>query len=543
MSHQAIVALVGQSGLDTIAMNNNAGVGYTAWAPIGGLNCINSAQGGTGAGACPTITQLQSTLSNTGAFTASQTTCRMSWSGALAAEIDMGLIINGSAGQIILKILTHAVLGRDYVAGDLVQDLTHTDAISAGVPACFTFGYSGSGLTAASEAVWTGVECLATSTGAASVPFATSPSSAHGTGGKGSYFYGFPGVTGTVDNGPNNAYGVGQVKVPTAGTWSNLQLYIIPPLPGGGTSTNANLQSCVNAAYVTASGQQNPPGISDGQQNIAIKGNVPVGLLQDNTHTDAVAANNFINYGVALVQGNPNVYFSALGSTWTSTDPDTVPMTACGDINPAVSGTQYAEIISTSPRPGPGTVETSSIATVGGTFSGLNVITYANSGTGTFKWYINNPAGNQAGGPTGNQTGTLSAVLGGVVQDLSHTDVIVAGQAFANSFTGLSNFQMSAQSIAFRAGATPISASIFESNDGLRQGSIEAVTGTALTYNGDWEALFDQAGIAPGPFNGRMLAWLNIQLSASYTSLPAAQEAFALSQGAPNWSSMGSFTA
>jgi len=79
-------------------------------------------------------------------------------------------------------------------------------------------------------------------------------------------------------------------------------------------------------------------------------------------------------------------------------------------------------------------------------------------------------------------------------------------------------------------------------NDGLRQATVRASTGTALDHDGDWQALFDQAGIAPGPFNGRMLAWVNAQLSAAFTSLPSALDAFAISQGAPNWSSLGTFT-
>ena len=79
-------------------------------------------------------------------------------------------------------------------------------------------------------------------------------------------------------------------------------------------------------------------------------------------------------------------------------------------------------------------------------------------------------------------------------------------------------------------------------NDGLRQATVRAATGTALTYDGDWDALFDQAGISAGPFNQRMLAWVNTQLSANYTDLTSALDAFAVSQGAPNWSSLGSFT-
>ena len=71
------------------------------------------------------------------------------------------------------------------------------------------------------------------------------------------------------------------------------------------------------------------------------------------------------------------------------------------------------------------------------------------------------------------------------------------------------------------------------------QQAVRDTTGTALDYNGDWSALFDQDGIAAGDFNGRMLAWINQYLGASHTSLPAAQQAFAVEQGFANWSSMG----
>lgn len=43
-------------------------------------------------------------------------------------------------------------------------------------------------------------------------------------------------------------------------------------------------------------------------------------------------------------------------------------------------------------------------------------------------------------------------------------------------------------------------------NQGARQQSVRDVTGTALDYNGDFSALFDQAGIPAGDWNGRMLA-------------------------------------
>lgn len=77
----------------------------------------------------------------------------------------------------------------------------------------------------------------------------------------------------------------------------------------------------------------------------------------------------------------------------------------------------------------------------------------------------------------------------------------------------------------------------------LRQQSVRDVTGTALDYNGDWLALFADAGFTTGTFNERMLAYLNDRLAASHTSLPAAMQAFAVDQGFANWSSMGTFDA
>lgn len=81
-----------------------------------------------------------------------------------------------------------------------------------------------------------------------------------------------------------------------------------------------------------------------------------------------------------------------------------------------------------------------------------------------------------------------------------------------------------------------------QTNDGLKQQTVRAATGTAYDYDGDWSALFDKAGIAPGPFNQRLLAWINGQLSSSYTDINDAEAAFAVSQGAPSWSALGTFT-
>lgn len=80
------------------------------------------------------------------------------------------------------------------------------------------------------------------------------------------------------------------------------------------------------------------------------------------------------------------------------------------------------------------------------------------------------------------------------------------------------------------------------SNDSAKQAVVRASTGTAHSYNGDWHALFDAAGIAVGDFSGRMLGWINGQLSSAYTNVNEAMAAFAINQGASDWSSLGTFT-
>lgn len=90
------------------------------------------------------------------------------------------------------------------------------------------------------------------------------------------------------------------------------------------------------------------------------------------------------------------------------------------------------------------------------------------------------------------------------------------------------------------------------SQQSLRQASIRAVTGTALTYEGDWHALFTMDGISsgftdsqgvfrPATYDERLLAWINLKLSASYVNLPEAQQALANYAGAFNFSSIGTF--
>lgn len=80
------------------------------------------------------------------------------------------------------------------------------------------------------------------------------------------------------------------------------------------------------------------------------------------------------------------------------------------------------------------------------------------------------------------------------------------------------------------------------SQQSLRQASIRAVTSTTYTYEGDWHALWDILGIAAGQFNERMLAYINGQLSTSYTEVNGAMAAFAAANGSTTFQAIGTFT-
>lgn len=81
------------------------------------------------------------------------------------------------------------------------------------------------------------------------------------------------------------------------------------------------------------------------------------------------------------------------------------------------------------------------------------------------------------------------------------------------------------------------------SQQGYRQASVRTVTGTANTYEGDWHALFDLASIPAGEFNGRLLSWINLKLSAAYTEINGAMAALAAFFGAADFGSLGTFDA
>lgn len=76
------------------------------------------------------------------------------------------------------------------------------------------------------------------------------------------------------------------------------------------------------------------------------------------------------------------------------------------------------------------------------------------------------------------------------------------------------------------------------SNQSELHQDVRVLSGTASNHNSDWHAWFTVELIGDGPFNARMLAWINQRLVASHTNLPAAQIALAQAQGFQKFSDM-----
>lgn len=67
------------------------------------------------------------------------------------------------------------------------------------------------------------------------------------------------------------------------------------------------------------------------------------------------------------------------------------------------------------------------------------------------------------------------------------------------------------------------------------QNNIQAITGTDLTYNEDWSALFDDNSIFEGAFNDRMVAYLQSVLDSSLDNLNELKALYAIRQGLDRW--------
>lgn len=79
-------------------------------------------------------------------------------------------------------------------------------------------------------------------------------------------------------------------------------------------------------------------------------------------------------------------------------------------------------------------------------------------------------------------------------------------------------------------------------NQEERQIDIRASTSTTRDHNSDWHAQFTKDGIAAGPFNARMIAWINLELTASYSNMNDAMRAYAVNQGFTQFQSINNLT-
>lgn len=81
------------------------------------------------------------------------------------------------------------------------------------------------------------------------------------------------------------------------------------------------------------------------------------------------------------------------------------------------------------------------------------------------------------------------------------------------------------------------------SNQGERHASAQGISGFVgdLPYNEAFLRMFDTELVPAGTFNERLLMWINARLATTYTSLPEAQNAFAVSVGRRAWDDVGTF--
>ena len=100
---------------------------------------------------------------------------------------------------------------------------------------------------------------------------------------------------------------------------------------------------------------------------------------------------------------------------------------------------------------------------------------------------------------------------------------------------------LSAQSSTMTGTFTTPSAITEGDAQGKKQQTVRNETGTALTWEGDWHALFTIKSVAAGTFNERLLAWINQELGTSYTEINGAKHALAAANGAGDWASLETF--
>lgn len=426
----------GQAGNDTVNLAvNNGGSGFTAYGPVGGIICTPAWEANP-----PLISLASGQLNNHSAHTASNMSVRITSSTSLSANVSLFLNVGGSdldgAGNMMLVLLSKANHGGADYGNVSLQDLSHTDAVPGGQTLALAESFAGTGQSG--QILFEGVFWEADQPGGACVPFSASPNGASSSNflvmnTKAPRWIGLNG--GMVANA--SAVGEAQAIAPTGGTWSNIQANV-HTAPGGAGTLHYYFKSCLQATF---NGTTTP---NHGNQVLAIPDNIGAGIVDDASGTDAVPQGYLINYEHSEDSGGPNtITYSAIGSTWTSAEPNVTPMITADTPGSSTYSGVYVQF-NNSPRLGNSQLEGLAVCPTGGTFSSLSMLQYGAPASGAPVFSFFNT------GALGNQTVTIGATPGVVVQDLSHTDAVPAGGTFANSSSNNANFLLGSQAVAFR---------------------------------------------------------------------------------------------
>lgn len=451
------IMCAGQGGNDTIQLNtNNGGLGFTGYSPLGGTNSIQAMEAAT-----EYLTQAGNSLAVDSGFTASNMMIRITGTGGnpqITANITNAFNINGSQGQIAI-VLTPASPSWTTI-GVAVGDNGSRDIFFPGDIASFQISYPGG---ATGGACYTSIQWQADQPGGSSVPLSTNAVSTSGAPGINTHATRWLAPAGTWPATMESSIpGRVGVPVPCAGSWSGLKT-VVTGNSGGTAGRHRYFQSVISSSYITAGpvpGTIGTPGSGNyGNQIVIIADNLAVAApvpISDSGSRDLVFPGQFIFVELNSPDSASDVmFFGGLSSTFASTDPNTTPLLTGGAPNNGLTtGTSWAEIFNGQPRLGTVTAENMTLCPIAGTMFGLGVSCSAVSGTPSAKFYINgtlDPAGQSRGT---QQIGALVAQT--MQQDTGNRDLIFAGEAFANSFSGFgSGNVLTAQSVAFTAaGAT-----------------------------------------------------------------------------------------
>lgn len=450
------IMCAGQGGNDTVQIGpapsgNNGGNGFTGYSPLGGSISIQAMEAAT-----EYLTQAGNSLAVDSAFTASGMTARITGtggSGTLTANITNCFNINGSPGQCAI-VMTPATPTSPI--GVPISDNGMQDIFHAGDVASFQIGYPGG---AAGGVAYTSVQWNANQPGGSSVPLSACAVSTGAAPGINTHATRWLPAAGswptTMESTIPGRIGI---QAPCAGNWSGLKT-VVTGNSGGTAGRHRYLQSVISNSYITAGplpGTIGVPGSGNyGNQIVTIADNLAVSApvpLADPGNRDLVAMGQYILVELNSPDSASDVmFFGGLSSTFTSSDPNTTPLMCGGPpYQGATTSKQWNEVFAGQPRLAANTSENMALCPSAGTMSGLSVSCNSVSGTPSAQFYINGTL-DPAGQSYGSQA--IAALAAQVPQqDTGNRDIIQAGAAFANTFTGFGtgNF-LTAQSVAFTA--------------------------------------------------------------------------------------------